>query len=91
MKKLSQYISEALRPEEMLLTAVKGNKLSKEQIVGMLSNLPVKDLQRLSARLKNEYSEYFAYEPPKDSFLKQQTKDTAIGNIADFIVKFVCA
>lgn len=91
MKSLTQFINEALRAEEMFLTALKDNKFTKEQIVNMLSNIDLKDIKKISDKLKDEYSdEYFAYEPAKDDFLKSSEKENIISKISDFCLKYIC-
>ena len=91
MKSLQEYINESLKAEEMFLTALKDNKFTKEQLVNMLSNMDLKDIKKISDKLKDEYSdEYFAYEPSKDDFLKSSEKDNIISKIADFCLKNIC-
>ena len=91
MKDLVTYIYEALHPEEMFLTAIKDNKFTKEQIVNMLSNMEMKDIKKISDKLKSDYEDdYFAYEPSKDEFLKNNEKEKLAGKIADFLLKFIC-
>lgn len=92
MKGLSQYIIESLRPEELFITTIKGNKFSKDQLVSMLDNMDMKTLSKVSDRFKTEYNDdYFPYEPSRDVFLKQQNRSDIINKISDFILKYVCA
>lgn len=91
MKTLVQYIKEAmLRPEDLFIQSIKDAKLSKDNISSMLMNMDMKTVQKISDKLKEEYSdEYFAYEPSKDSFLKQSERESIIDKMSDFCLKFV--
>jgi hypothetical protein len=92
MKGLSQYIIESLKPEELFVATIKGNKFSKEQLINMLNNMDMKTLNKVSDNFKTEYNDnYFPYEPGRDEFLKQSNKPDIINKISDFILKYVCA
>ena len=91
MKDIRQFINEALRSEEMFLTAIKDNKFTKEQLVNMLMNMDMKAIKNISDRLKNDYSdEYFIYEPSKDDFLKNSEKENICSKMSDFFFIYVC-
>lgn len=91
MKSLVQYIEESLKAEEMFITAIKDNKFTKEQIVSMLTNMDIKDIKKISDKFKQDYEDdYFAYEPSKDDFLKNNEKEKIAGKMADFCLKFIC-
>ena len=85
MKNLYDFVNEALKPEETFLTAVKNTKLNKEQLREMVTGLKQDGVKRLSNYLKQNYSsEYIAYEPTPDLFLKDY--DKAVDNITSFIL-----
>lgn len=85
MKSLYDFVNEALKPEETFLTAVKNTKLNKEQLREMVTGLKQDGVKRLSNYLKQNYSsEYIAYEPNPDLFLKDY--DKAVDNITSFIL-----
>lgn len=91
MKSLNIYIKEALKADELLMTAIKGNKFTKDQLMSMLGNMSMQDIKKFSDNIKKEYSdEYFAYEPNKDDFLKASEKNNICSKIADFLMKNVC-
>lgn len=91
MKSLNIYIKEALKADELLMTAIKGNKFTKDQLMSMLGNMSMQDIKKFSDNIKKEYTdEYFVYEPNKDDFLKVSEKNNICSKIADFLMKNVC-
>lgn len=96
MKNLEEYIKEALTAKDenkanMVLTLLKGTKLTKDNVKDMMKNLEMKDLKSLDEIFsKNDNSNYIAYQPNSDEFLKDANKESVIGKMSDYALKYLC-
>lgn len=96
MKTFIQYINESLTSKQgelisdMFMTMFKDTKLSKDTIKILLKNLDKDIIIFISKSYsKNDSSNYLAYEPNEDLFIKyEDNKDKIIDQISEYISKY---
>jgi hypothetical protein len=96
MKAFTQYINEALTNKQgellsdMFMTMFKDTKLSKDTIKILLGNLDKEIIGFISKSYnKNDASNYLAYEPNEDLFIKyEDNKDKILDQISEYISKY---
>ena len=96
MKTIIKYIQESLTSkqgelvDDMFMNMFKNTKISKDTIKILLSNLD-KDIISFISKIynKNDSSNYLAYEPNEDLFIKyDDNKDKIIDQISEYISKY---
>lgn len=97
MKSIIRYINEDVKKHPLwcsvALSIFKGGKnITKESISNMILSMCNIEgrLKKFSDYLADEYaSEYLAYQPSDDEFLKNETKNKITDQIAEFILKYI--
>ena len=96
MKTLNNYISESLTSKQgellndMFMNMFKDSKLTKDTIKILLNNLDKEIISFISKSYsKNDASNYLAYEPNEDLFIKyEDNKGKILDQIAEYISKY---
>ena len=96
MKTFLEYINESLTSKQaellnsMFMNMFKDTKLSKDTIKVLLNNLDKEIISFISKSYsKNDASNYLAYEPNEDLFIKyEENKDKILGQISEYISKY---
>ena len=96
MKTFLEYINESLTSKQgelldsMFMNMFKDTKLSKDTIKILLNNLDKEIIGFISKSYsKNDASNYLAYEPNEDLFIKyEDNKDKILGQISEYISKY---
>lgn len=96
MKRFLEYINESLTSKQaellndMFMNMFKDTKLSKDTIKILLNNLDKEIISFISKSYsKNDASNYLAYEPNEDLFIKyEDNKDKILGQISEYISKY---
>ena len=96
MKTFLEYINESLTSKQaellnsMFMNMFKDTKLSKDTIKVLLNNLDKEIISFISKSYsKNDASNYLAYEPNEDLFIKyEENKVKILGQISEYISKY---
>lgn len=96
MQSLITFINESLSNKQKELigqlfsSMFKGSKITKDQFITIFNNLDKDIISEISKYFsENESSDYLAYEPNEDLFLKyEDNKEQIISQIAEYINKF---
>jgi len=96
MKTFLEYINESLTSKQaellnsMFMNMFKDTKLSKDTIKVLLNNLDKEIISFISKSYsENDASNYLAYEPNEDLFIKyEENKDKILGQISEYISKY---
>ena len=96
MKDLKQYIVEATTSQktffaETFIKTLSNSQLTKDKIIGMLTDLDNDLLMSLSKYLeKTDNSNYLAYLPNKDEFINKDAHDKIINQMSEYLYKYIC-
>ena len=96
MKSLNVFINESLSNKQKELigqlfsSMFKGSKVTKDQLVSILSNLDKDIVLEISKYFSNnESQDYLSYDPGEDTFLKyEDNKNKIVDQISEYINKF---
>jgi len=86
MKRITTLI-EAVTAADTIINSLRADGLKKDQIINILMQNDIKVLKQVSDNLKSIHKDnYFPYEPVKDDFINDRTKDKVCKQIADAII-----
>ena len=89
---LKNYINESKSngPGLFLMTILKGVQTPKETISQYLNNFEMKDLKDISDYIdEKDSSNFMAYRPSDDEFVKEANKSQVIEKISQYLYKYV--
>lgn len=73
-----------------LMTCLKGVKTPKETISQYLENFDIKDLKDISDYInEKDSSNFMAYRPSDDEFVKEANKSQVIEKISQYLYKYI--